>query len=64
LNLLSACGTQGDTSAVKPFLDSDDHQIRVAAINALRGMVDGEGPIDKLPVFDAIDLAKQWKNRI
>ena len=64
LNLLAACGTQESAKAVKPFLDSDDHQIRVAAINALRGMVDGEGPIDKLPVFEAIDLAKQWKNRI
>jgi hypothetical protein len=64
LNLLSACGDKDSAGAVKPFLDSDDHQIRVCAINALRGMVDGVGPIDKLPVFEAIDLAKQWKNRV
>lgn len=64
LNLLSACGTEESAAAVKPFLDSDDHQIRVCAINALRGMIDGLGPIDKLPVFEAIDLAKQWKNRV
>jgi hypothetical protein len=64
LNLLSACGDKECAGAVKPFLDSDDHQIRVCAINALRGMIDGEGPIDKLPVFEAIDLAKQWKNRV
>lgn len=64
LNLLSACGDKDSAGAVKPFLDSNDHQIRVCAINALRGMVDGVGPIDKLPVFEAIDLAKQWKNRV
>lgn len=64
LHLLSACGDKESAVAVKPFLESDDHQIRVAAINALRGMVDGQGPIDKLPVFEAIDLAKQWKSRI
>jgi hypothetical protein len=64
LNLLSACGDKESAPAVKPFLDSDDHQIRVAAINALRGMVDGQPPLDKLPVFEAIDMAKQWKNRV
>lgn len=64
LQLLSACGDKESAPAVKPFLDSDDHQIRVAAINALRGMVDGLGPIDKLPVFEAIEIAKEWKNRV
>lgn len=64
LNLLSACGDKESAAAVKPFLDSDDHQIRVAAINALRGMIEGQGPIDKLPVFEAIELAKKWKDRV
>lgn len=64
LNLLSACGTRDNGSAVRPFLDSDDNQLRVAAINAARGMVDGEGPLDKLPVFEAIELAAKWKNRL
>jgi hypothetical protein len=64
LGLLSGCGDEHSTAAVKPFLDSDDHQVRVAAINALRGIVDGEGPLDKLPVFEAIELAKRWKGRV
>jgi hypothetical protein len=64
LNMLSGCGDRESAQAVKPFLDSDDHQIRVAAINALRGIVDGQGPIDKLPVFEAIEVAKQWKTRV
>jgi hypothetical protein len=64
LGLLSGCGDPSSAGHVKPFLDSDDHQVRVAAINALRGIVDGEGPLDKLPVFDAIELAKEWKGRV
>ncbi len=64
LNLLSGCGDRSSVAHVKPFLDSDDNQIRVAAINALRGIVDGEGPIERLSVFEAIELAKKWKGRV
>ncbi len=64
LNLLSGCGDRASVTKVKPFLDSDDNQIRVAAINALRGIVDGQGPIERLSVFEAIELAKKWKGRV
>ncbi len=65
LHVLAACGTKDEAvPAVKPHLDSKDNSIRVAAINALRGIVDGDPPIEKLSVFDAIELAKQWKSRV
>lgn len=64
LSLLAGCGDKGSAAAIKRFLDSDDHQIRVAAINALRGIVEGAAPLDKLPVFEAIELAKEWKARV
>jgi hypothetical protein len=54
LSLLSGCGDKPSASQIKRFLDSDDHQIRVAAINALRGIIEGAPPLDKLPVFEAI----------
>ena len=63
LNLLAGCGTQDAISAVKSQLDSTDNSIRIAAINAMRGIVDGELPIANLPVFEAIELAKKWKER-
>ncbi len=63
LNLLGACGSRKALGAVRPHLDSTDNSIRVAAINAMRGIVDGEPPIDKLSAFDAIELAKRWKER-
>jgi hypothetical protein len=64
LSLLSGCGDKASAAQIKKFLDSDDHQIRVAAINALRGIVEGAPPLDKLPVFEAIELAKEWKARV
>ncbi len=36
----------------------------VGAINALRGIIDGDPPLDKLPVFEAIERADKWKSRL
>jgi hypothetical protein len=49
---------------VRFFLDDDDNQVRVAAINACRGIVDGAPPEEQLPVFEAIESAKKWKERV
>lgn len=65
LRLLGALGERESAPAlVRPFLDSEDNSLRVGAINALRGIVDGEPPIEQLAVFDAIELAKRWKERL
>ncbi len=64
LRLLAGCGSaeRGKALAKKSLSDSDN-SIRVAAINAMRGIVDGDLPIDKLSVFEAVELANQWKSR-
>ncbi|MDF1800976.1 MAG: hypothetical protein P1V81_17540 [Planctomycetota bacterium] len=65
LRLLAGCGTKESAGPlVKPLLDSPDNSIRVAAINAARGIVDGEPPLDRLPVFEAVELANKWKARL
>lgn len=64
LRLLAGVGDPASTSYARPFLDDSDNTLRVAAINALRGMVDGEPPLEQLPVFEVIDVAKKWKTRL
>ncbi len=65
LRLLAACGDKATAAPlVRPILDSTDNTLRVAAINALRGIVDGDPPLDKLPVFEAIERANKWKSRL
>jgi hypothetical protein len=65
LRLLAGCGDpESAKGIVAPFLDNTDNSIRVAAINALRGIVDGEKPLDKLPVFEAVERANKWKARL
>jgi len=64
LRLISAGGTPATLSAVAPFLDSGNPTLRVDAINACRVLIAGEPPLDKIPVFEAIELAQAWKERI
>ncbi|MEZ6016427.1 MAG: hypothetical protein R3F49_15015 [Planctomycetota bacterium] len=63
LNLLASVGTKSSVSVIRRFLDSNANNVRVATINALRGIVDGEPPIENLSVFTAIEEAKRWKDR-
>jgi hypothetical protein len=64
LRLLAGCGDKTALPAVKPFLDDDDNQLRVSAINACRGIVEGAPPLEQLPVFEAIETAKKWKEKV
>jgi HEAT repeat protein len=63
LRMLAGCGDKDSAARVKPFLDDEDNSIRVAAINALRGIIDGKEPIENLSAFEAIEEAKKWKGR-
>ncbi|MEM7310892.1 MAG: hypothetical protein AAF682_29755 [Planctomycetota bacterium] len=64
LRLLAGCGDDGAKARIKPFLADNDNSLRIAAINALRGIVDGDPPLERLPVFEAIELAKKWQARV
>lgn len=64
LNLLAGCGSAEARPLIRAQLNSDDNSIRVAAINAARGVVDGAPPLENLPVFDAITMADEWKSKL
>jgi len=65
LRLLAGCGdAETAVPLVRPFLDSTDNSIRVASINALRGIVDGDLPLERMSVFEAVELAGKWKGRL
>lgn len=64
LRLLTFAGSEDHAQAVRPALDSPNNGVKIAAINALRRLVDGEDPIQKLSAFDAIERANKWKARL
>lgn len=45
-------------------LDASQHNVKKATINALRVIVDGDEPLENLSVFQAIEQAKRWKERV
>ncbi|MEM6674932.1 MAG: hypothetical protein AAF726_18935 [Planctomycetota bacterium] len=64
LTLLARVGGSEDASTVAPSLDDEANQVLVAAINALRMLVDGDPPLEKISTFDAIERAGKWKARL
>ncbi len=64
LRLIAYAGHEEHARCVLPSLDDTANHVIIAAINALRMMVDGDPPIDKLSSFDAIGRAKKWKGRL
>jgi hypothetical protein len=64
LRMLAGCGIKEDAGRIKVLLSNEDNSIRVATINALRGMVDGDGPLEDISAFEAIETAKKWAGRI
>jgi HEAT repeat protein len=64
LRLLAGWGTQACVRNIAKHLDSTDHRVKEDAINALRGIVDHEPPIEKLSAFDLAELANAWRKKI
>ncbi len=60
-------GCAGDSSAVamlSPFLDQSDNRLKEGAVNALRGIIDRKPPVENLSVFQLIEEANRWKERL
>ncbi|MEM7202345.1 MAG: hypothetical protein AAF628_18890 [Planctomycetota bacterium] len=64
LRLLRLVGEKAVKGLIAPYLDTEVHGVKKEAINALRVVVDGEPPLDELSVFQAIEMAKTWKEKL
>ncbi|MCA8973890.1 MAG: hypothetical protein KDC98_04175 [Planctomycetes bacterium] len=48
---------------LRTYLQAPDHAVKKEAVNALR-VINGEDPIEKLSVFQAIEMAKEWLKKV
>ena len=64
LRMLAGCGTQAAIPSVRPHLKSKDASLLIAAINACRGIVDKDPPLARMSVFQAVERAKPWIERL
>jgi len=63
LRLLRYLMVKEQSHLLRHFLQSKDFTVKRAAINTAR-VVHGEQPIEKLSSFQAIDMAKQWLDKL
>ncbi len=63
LRLLRSLAPSTYKEKLQAYLDADQNAVKKAAINALRVVVDGDPPLEKLSVFQAIELAEKWRQR-
>lgn len=64
LRLLRSVAPKEYAGVIATWLDAEQHAVKKEAINTLRAVVDGDRPLENLSVFQAIDQAKKWKERI
>ncbi len=64
LRLLRSLAPKPYAGLIRIHLDSRHNSVKKATINALRVIVDGAKPLEKLSVFQAITMAKQWRDRL
>jgi hypothetical protein len=63
LRLLRSLAVREHGLVLRAYLDAPDHTVKREAINAARAL-HGEPPIENLAVFQAIEMAKEWKNKL
>ncbi|MHC5062908.1 MAG: HEAT repeat domain-containing protein [Planctomycetota bacterium] len=63
LRLLRSLAPPSYKTKLQTYLDAEQNAVKKAAINALRVVVDGEPPLEKLSVFQSIELAEKWRQR-
>jgi len=63
LRLARYLATKDQAGSVRPYLDATDHTVKKEAVNAMRVLHD-EAPIENMPVFQVIEMAKAWAKKV
>lgn len=63
LRLARYLATKDQAGSVRPYLDATDHTVKKEAVNTMRVLHD-EAPIENMPVFQVIEMAKAWAKKV
>jgi len=63
LRLLRYLATKEQASLLRRYLEASDHTVKKEAVNTAR-VLHGEQPLENLPVFQAIEMSKQWLEKL
>jgi hypothetical protein len=62
LRLMRYLATENQVVIVRNYLSAEDHNVKKEAVNAMRAL-HGQAPIEDLPVFRVIEMAKEWLSK-
>lgn len=62
LRLLRYLGTEQHVVVVRQYLVAEDNAVKKEAVNTMRAL-HGQDPIENMPVFQAIEMAKEWLSK-
>jgi hypothetical protein len=63
LRLLRYLAMKEKASLLRHYLEASDHTVKKEAINTAR-VLHGEPPLENLPVFQAIEMSKEWLKKL
>jgi hypothetical protein len=63
LRLLRSLTDLSQAPLLKTYLAASDHAVKREAVNVARAL-HGEAPVDNLPVFQVIEMAKAWQQKL
>jgi hypothetical protein len=63
LRLLRYLAVKAQSSQLRRYLEAPDHTVKKEAVNTAR-VLHGEAPLENLPVFQAIEMSKQWLQKV
>lgn len=63
LRLLRYLAPRDQASMLRRYLEASDHTVKKEAINTAR-VLHGEPPLENLPVFQAIEMSKEWLKKL
>ena len=63
LRLLRSLMPPSCAGLIRSYLDAEDTIVKKEAVNAMRA-IHGQAPLEDLAVFQAIEMAKEWKSKL
>ncbi len=64
VHLFELLGVAEHAGLLRRALQNSDYNLRLAAINACRVVVDGDPPLERPSVFEQVEMARTWEERL
>jgi len=64
LRLLAVAGTKNTARKIKKYMYHKNYTIALAALNAIRSLIEGKKPLEHISVFELVRMRKEWEEKL